>query len=62
MKITFEQEIYEFFEYKNPRAWFHTFESDNVVHGFSFANESEAKHLFDLVCTIVNTINGMYAS
>lgn len=58
MKITFEQEIYEHFEYKNPRAWFHTFESDNVVHGFSFANEREAKAFFDSVNTVVYSISG----
>lgn len=57
MKITFEQEIYEHFEYKNPRAWFHTFESDNVVHGFSFANELEAKSFFDSVNHVVSSIS-----
>ncbi len=59
MKVTFEQEIYEHFEYKNPRAWFHTFESDSVVHGFSFVNEQEARSFYDSVQSILSLVNGM---
>eukprot|EP01111_Echinosteliopsis_oligospora_P000744 TRINITY_DN1087_c0_g1_i3.p1 TRINITY_DN1087_c0_g1~~TRINITY_DN1087_c0_g1_i3.p1 ORF type:complete len:557 (+),score=309.68 TRINITY_DN1087_c0_g1_i3:74-1744(+) len=49
MKIVFEQELYYDFDYRNPRDWFHTFESDNIVHGLSFADESEAQAFFDQV-------------
>lgn len=59
MKIVFEQELYENFEYKNPRDWFHTLESDNVVHGLSFASPSEADAFFAYIQTARQQISNL---
>lgn len=45
--------MYENFEYENPRPFFHTFEIDDCVAGFSFADEREANQFYTKViqCT-----------
>jgi Wiskott-Aldrich syndrome protein len=34
--------LYESFEYKNPKPFFHTFEGDDAVYGLSFTNDNDA--------------------
>lgn len=40
--ILYEQELYENFEYSIAKPFFHVFESDDCVHGLSFADVSDA--------------------
>ncbi|CAG8654452.1 8656_t:CDS:2, partial [Diversispora eburnea] len=40
--VLWEQELYEGFLYYKERNFFHTFEIDNYLAAFSFANENEA--------------------
>jgi len=48
--VCFSQELYENFAYEKPRPFFHTFESDeDVVAGFSFADEGEANQFYNKV-------------
>jgi hypothetical protein len=47
--IIFSQELYQNFEYVQPRPFFHTFETENCVAGLSFADEGEANQFFDKV-------------
>lgn len=42
-KLLWEQELYSDFLYKDPRPYFHTFESDECPAGLNFANEDEAR-------------------
>jgi len=50
--IIFDQELYEAFDYQKPRPFFHTFELDDCVAGFSFANENEASQLHARVTSL----------
>jgi len=40
--VTFEQEIYDYFQYTKARPYFHTFEMKDFVAGLCFADEEEA--------------------
>ena len=40
--VVFDQEIYNQFRYRSPRAYFHTFEAENGQVGLNFADEGEA--------------------
>ena len=40
--VVFDQEIYNQFQYKCPRSYFHTFEADDGQVGLNFADETEA--------------------
>ena len=42
--VVFDQEIYNQFQYKCPRSYFHTFEADNGQVGLNFADETEASN------------------
>jgi hypothetical protein len=50
-----EQEFYEGFVYSAPKPFFHTLESDSVVYGLNFADETEAKNFFAQVLHCKNT-------
>lgn len=41
-QMIWEQELYNQFQYKCPRDYFHTFEGDNCQAGLNFASEDEA--------------------
>ena len=41
--VIWDQEIYEPFYYNQDRTFFHSFEMENCLAGFSFADEKEAK-------------------
>ncbi|GFR59154.1 neural Wiskott-Aldrich syndrome protein [Elysia marginata] len=41
-QMIWEQELYNQFQYKYPRDYFHTFEGDNCQAGLNFASEDEA--------------------
>lgn len=58
MKIMFEQEVYEHFDYQQLQPWFHTFESDKVVHALSFAHQGEAQVFSGCLENIVKQISG----
>ncbi|KAJ1024383.1 hypothetical protein NDA18_004551 [Ustilago nuda] len=47
--VIWEHELYEGFQYNQDRAFFHSFEGDECLIGFSFADESEASDLFKKV-------------
>lgn len=47
--MKFEQELYSSFVYKEPKSFFHTFETDDSVVGMSFADMSEAKEMLATV-------------
>jgi len=48
-KCTWEQELYENFEYNKTASFFHTFEINDCVAGFSFADEDEANKFYQVV-------------
>jgi Wiskott-Aldrich syndrome protein len=41
-QVTWEQELYERFEYQSATPFFHTFEGNDAIIGLSFADESDA--------------------
>lgn len=47
--VIWEHELYDGFSYNQDRTFFHSFEGDDCVIGFSFADESEANELFKKV-------------
>ena len=47
--VIWEHEFYEGFQYNQDRTFFHSFEGDECLIGFSFADESEASDLFKKV-------------
>ncbi|KAN0065868.1 hypothetical protein ACQY0O_000999 [Thecaphora frezii] len=47
--VIWQHELYEGFVYNQDRAFFHSFEGDECMIGFSFADESEAADLFKKV-------------
>jgi Wiskott-Aldrich syndrome protein len=47
--VKFEQELYSSFIYKEPKSFFHTFETDDSVVGMSFADVAEAKEMLATV-------------
>lgn len=53
--VKFTQELYNNFEYVKPRPFFHTFETEECVAGFSFADEGEADDFFSKVLQCRNT-------
>lgn len=44
-----EQELYNTFEYREQRPFFHSFEAENCMAGLNFSNENEARHFADTV-------------
>ncbi|KIS68108.1 uncharacterized protein UMAG_03687 [Mycosarcoma maydis] len=47
--VIWEHEFYDGFQYNQDRTFFHSFEGDDCLIGFSFADESEANDLFKKV-------------
>ncbi|KAF9911963.1 hypothetical protein EC991_001410 [Linnemannia zychae] len=47
--IVWEQELYQGFAYHQDMPFFHTFQADNYVAGFSFADEHEAEVFYSKV-------------
>ncbi|KAG0059011.1 hypothetical protein BGZ89_000793 [Linnemannia elongata] len=47
--IVWEQELYQGFDYHQDMPFFHTFQADNYVAGFSFADEHEAEVFYSKV-------------
>ncbi len=47
--VIWEHELYEGFQYNQDRTFFHSFEGDECLIGFSFADEGEANDLFKKV-------------
>ncbi|TKY89830.1 hypothetical protein EX895_001127 [Sporisorium graminicola] len=47
--VIWEHEFYEGFQYNQDRTFFHSFEGDECLIGFSFADEGEANDLFKKV-------------
>ncbi|SPO46766.1 related to Neural Wiskott-Aldrich syndrome protein [Moesziomyces antarcticus] len=47
--VIWEHELYDGFQYNQDRTFFHSFEGDSCLIGFSFADESEANELFKKV-------------
>ena len=52
-----QQELYFTFQYRCPRPYFHTFESDNCMAALNFATDKEADNFRKVVLDKVNTIN-----
>ncbi len=50
--VSFSQELYKNFSYQKPREFFHTFETDSHVAGFSFADQSEATEFYRKVTSV----------
>jgi len=48
-RCAWEQELYENFEYNKTASFFHTFEINDCVAGFSFADEDEANKFYQTV-------------
>jgi len=48
-RCAWEQELYENFEYNKTSSFFHTFEINDCVAGFSFADEDEASKFYQTV-------------
>ncbi|CAG2107363.1 unnamed protein product, partial [Medioppia subpectinata] len=42
-QLVWEQELYNTFQYKTPREFFHTFEAHDCMAGLNFADDKEAK-------------------
>jgi len=57
-KCVWEQELYENFEYNKTVSFFHTFEINDCVAGFSFADEQEADKFFQTVQTKIPRSGG----
>jgi hypothetical protein len=53
--VIFEQELYADFEYNMETPYFHTFEMNSVLAGFSFADEVEADMFYLAVTECVST-------
>ncbi|KAI5838758.1 hypothetical protein DFP73DRAFT_484924 [Morchella snyderi] len=49
--VMWDQELYEGFKYNHDRTFFHTFELEDCMAGFSFADEKEAGRFRDKVET-----------
>ncbi|PWN48801.1 WH1-domain-containing protein [Violaceomyces palustris] len=47
--VIWEHELYDGFQYNQDRTFFHSFEGDDCLVGFSFADESEAGDFFKKV-------------
>lgn len=47
--VQFEQEFYNNFLYFSPRPYFHAFETNDGIGGFSFADQKEAQQFFSEV-------------
>lgn len=47
--MIWEQEVYTQIEYKNPRPYLHTFEAEEYMTAFNFANEEEARVLRNIL-------------
>nr|XP_049698353.1 neural Wiskott-Aldrich syndrome protein isoform X2 [Helicoverpa armigera] len=47
--MIWEQEVYLQIEYKNPRPFLHTFEAEEYMAAFNFANENEANILRNIL-------------
>lgn len=47
--VEWQQELYDGFEYKNPKPFFHVFEGDDAVYGLSFANDGDAGTFYSAV-------------
>lgn len=55
--IIWDQEIYQGFVYNQDRSFFHSFEIDNCLAGFLFADQKEASTFFDKVVKHVQKLN-----
>lgn len=53
--MVFEQELYTGFEYHMETPYFHTFEMNNILAGFSFADEVEADMFYLAVMECIST-------
>lgn len=47
--MIWEQEVYLQIDYKNPRPFLHTFEAEEYMAAFNFANENEANILKNIL-------------
>ena len=47
--MLWDQELYEGFKYNHERTFFHTFELENCIAGFSFTDEKEANQFYKKV-------------
>jgi len=57
-RCAWEQELYENFEYNKTASFFHTFEINDCVAGFSFADEDEANKFYQIVQTKIPRAGG----
>ncbi|XP_054168787.1 actin nucleation-promoting factor WASL-like [Oppia nitens] len=48
-QLVWEQELYNTFDYKCPRNFFHTFEAHDCMAGLNFADDREAKQFRDAI-------------
>jgi len=53
--VQWEHEFYENLNYQPLNGWLHSFESENGVVGFSFAEEQEAREFLETINTCKNT-------
>ena len=61
MKVLWEQEIYDEFQYKAVIDVFHTFEGDHSVVGLSFARQDEARLFFHAVNRRITSVKEVRA-
>ncbi len=51
--LIFEQELYTNFDYSISKPFFHTFESDECMHGLSFADAADASCFASAIQTLI---------
>ncbi|ELR25045.1 WH1 domain containing protein [Acanthamoeba castellanii str. Neff] len=58
-QVTWEQELYDRFEYQSATPFFHTFEGNDAVIGLSFADESDAATFHHAVASFGSAAGAM---
>lgn len=53
--LLWENEVYNNLEYTAPRIWLHTFEADQCMAAFNFADEEEARFFQNAVISTLHT-------
>lgn len=54
----FAQELYHNFEYNKQKPWFHSFESNEIVYGLSFADDPSAEEFYNQVHIAIKELGG----
>ena len=51
--VTFDQELYDHFDYSASRPFFHVFETADTVAALSFASEKDATSFLEMIHKVV---------